>query len=172
MQTHLFTAAKQRKNYCDIIHTRWFIVYFMCKCLSLLCLCFQKYAVSKMRRPLLAALWCVDRKRDSTAVFTNMFSWVNTQDRGTRPCCKQSSSQCHQRADEEKYFGFIISRVHYSQDVRGVCLRCVAVCLGQFEDEKKPKRRATARFVSCQFHKLSLTDVLASKKPCFGPFLW
>lgn len=117
--------------------THWFIVYFICKCLSLLCLCFQKYAVSKMRRPLLAALWCVDRKRDTTAVFTNMFSWVNTQDRGTRPRCKQSSSQCHQRGDEEKYFGFIISRVHYSQDVRGVCLRCVAVCLGQFEEGKK-----------------------------------
>lgn len=157
--------AKQCKKYSVTLYTHWFMVYFTCKCLSFLCLRLM-YAVSiKMRTPLLTALWCVDRKRDRTAVFTNMFSWVNTRNRGTRPHCKQSSSLCHQRGGDEKYFGFIISGVHYSQDVRGV-----AVCRGQFKGGKKPKGWAKARFVSCQFHKLSLTCVLASKKPCFGPW--
>lgn len=125
-----------------------------------------------MRRPLLVALWCVDRKRDSTAVFTNMFSWVNT---GRRD--KASLQTAFQPVSPERRWGKIfwihnIWGALLTGCQRRVCLRCMAVCLRQFEEKKKPKRWATARFVSCQFHKLSLTAVLTSKKPCFGPFLW
>lgn len=113
-------------------------------------------------------LVCGQEERDSTAVFTNMFSWVNTWDGGTRPRCKQIRSAFQRR--EGKYFGFIISGVHYSQDVRGVFAS--AVWLSAWDSlRKKPLQVwATVRFVSCQFHKFSPTGVLASKKPCFE--LW
>lgn len=102
-------------------------------------------------------LVCEQEETDSTAGFTNMFSWVNTWDGGTRPRCKQIRPAFQRRGERGKYFGFIISGVHYSQDVRGVLAS--AVWLSAWDSlRKKPLQVwATVRFVSCQFHKFSLT---------------
>jgi len=125
------------------------MVYFTCKCLSFLCLRII-YAVSiKIRTPVLTALWWVDRKRDRTAVFTNMFSWVNTQHRGTRPHCKQFQPVSPKRRKIfwiHNIWGTLLTGCK-----RRVCLRCVAVCRGQFKGGKKPTGWAKATFVSCQF---------------------
>lgn len=106
--------------------------------------------------PPLCTLVCGQEERDSTAVFTNMFSWVNTRDGGTRPCCKQirPAFQCR----EGKIFWIHNIWGTLLTGCQGrVCLRRVAVCLGQCE------KKASSSMSHSEVCFMSVSQILSNR---------